>query len=272
MPGNRSASKKPAVTWRDKLLTAPGIAIGVAFTGTVSWLISQLLVDVRTKVDARNPLDITVRDNPAQISAFNDQIIYGVIPADVRTSGSPGPGCTGFRDWLKLNRGVDAGATKLQIVAQNTFSKPIQLAEMRVKILDRLPPVSGIAVACPPAAEASFRPIEIDLDTVPPRVRYQHGEKDFGFKIQNGEIETFNVTATTARGHYRWIIELDAVVDGKLRTIEFGSPSGPFETTAKPATGAWSGDYQDGWEASPSTPRAGIPERISVGTSLRPLD
>jgi hypothetical protein len=223
------------------------------------------------RIEAREPLAVSVEDNPARIGAFSDLPIYGVIPADVRTTGSPGPGCDGFRNWLKRNSGVDAGSTKLKIAVQSKVSKPILLSEMRVKILDRLPPVIGIPVTCPTAGEVKYRSIAIDLDAVPPRVKYQYGKESFGFTVQNGETEAFTVVATTTQQHYKWLIELDIVVEGDQRTIEIGSPSAPFETTARQSTESWQWDFQAGWDASVNTPRAGIPKRILAGTPLPPL-
>jgi hypothetical protein len=255
--------------WRKKLLTVPGIAAAAAFTTAVSWLATQFLVDLHARIEVRQPLEVTVKDNPARISAFNDQAIYGVIPADVSTTGSPGPGCTGFRDWLKLNKGVDGGVTKLQLVVQGKVAKPILISEMRVKVLDKLPPVTGIPVGCLPSASANYRAVEIDLDADPPRVKYQFDKKTFGFTVQAGEFENFNIIATTTRGHYTWLIEFDLVVDGDQRTIEVGTPHKPFETTAMQSGPNWQWDYEGGWVLG--APRPGIPDRISAGSPLLPL-
>jgi hypothetical protein len=271
MPGNRSAPRKLGRRWWKKLLTVPGIAAAAAFTTAVSWLAAQLLGDVRTRIEAREPLSITVKDNPAQTGAFSDHPIYGVIPADVRTTDSPGFGCAGFHDWLKLNKGVDAGDTKLQLIVQGKVAKPILLSEMRVKVLNKLPLVTGIPVSCPPAAEANHRPIEIDLDANPPRVKYQFGRKTFGFTVQSGETEIFNIVAKTTRGHYTWVIDLDIVIEGNQRTIEIGSPGGPFQTTARESADSWQWDYEGGWSASLDMPRADVPQKISAGRPLPPL-
>jgi hypothetical protein len=272
MPSNRSDPRKHGKTWREKLLTAPGIAAAAVFTTAVSWLATQLLENLHARIEVRQPLSVTVKDNPARIGAFSDQPMFGVIPADIRTAGSPGPGCAGFRDWLKLNKGVDAGATKLQLIVQGKVAKPILLSEMRVKVLRKLPPVVGIPVSCPPAGEASSRHIEIDLDANPPRVRYQSDQKTFGFTVQAGETETFNIVAKTMRGRYTWVIDLDIVVEGDQHTIEIGGPSGPFETSARQSSDNWQWDYEGSWSASLDPPRAFEPGKISAGTPLPRLD
>src|SRR5262249_36343828 len=123
-----------------------------------------------------------------------------------------------------------------------------------------------------PSGEAMFRSIEIDLDAKTPRAKYQDDQKTFGFTVQPGETETFNIVAKTARGHYRWVIELDLVVAGDQRTIEISGPGGPFETTAMQSTTSWQWDYEGSWSASPGTPRAGVPDKVTVGTPLPTLD
>ena len=84
--------------WWRRIATVPGIAAATALTATVSWLATQMLGSLRTRVESREPLSLVVRDNPGRIGAFNDQPIYGAIPADVETTGSPGSGCTGFHE------------------------------------------------------------------------------------------------------------------------------------------------------------------------------
>jgi hypothetical protein len=272
MPEADNAPEKRGKTWRERLLTVPGIVAGTALTAVVSWFVTQLVGGLNTRIEAREPLSIVVRDNPATIGGFSDQPIYGVIKADVTTTGSPGPGCTGFRDWLKLNGGVDAGETKLQITVQGRLEKPVLISEMRVKVLSKLPLITGIAVSCLPAAEANYRGIEIDLDNAPPRVKYQLGKKTFGFTVQSSEIETFNVVAKAANGHYVWVIELDVMADGKQRTLEISGPGGSFETTARQWTDNWEWDYQGSWSASLDPVRGSRPQNIPVGRPLPVLN
>lgn len=268
---NRKVVKKKR-PWRQKLLTIPMVAISVAFTAAVSWLATQLLLDLRSKIDAREPLAVSVEDNPIRIGAFSDLPIHGIIPATVRTTGSPGLGCDGFRDWLRRNSGVDAGSTKLQLAVQRKIPKPVLLYGIRVKILDKLPPVTGIPVTCPTAGEVKYRSITIDLDAIPPRVKYKYGKKTFGFTLQNDDTEAFTIVATTSRQHYKWLIELDIVVEGAQRTIEIGTSSGsPFETTAKQSTESWEWDFQKSWTAPVNASHAGLPDRIPAGAPLRPL-
>ena len=66
-----------------------------------------------------------------------------------------------------------------------------------VVIVTRETPATGIDLTCPPAGEAELRALSIDLDQRDPRARYQSTEgREFGFTLEQGEIETFVVTAT----------------------------------------------------------------------------
>ena len=94
MPVNRKIGQKKRRWWQ-KLFTIPGIAVSAAFTAAVSWLVTQFLTDARSKIEAREPLAVSVNDNPARISAFSDVSMHGIIPASVQTTGSPGRGCEG---------------------------------------------------------------------------------------------------------------------------------------------------------------------------------
>ena len=254
--------------WSRKLLSVPGIVATAALTAAAGWGATQFLSGVRSGIEARDPLAIAVEEDPACIGAFSDLPILGLIPGDVQTTGSPGPGCEGFDDLGETNRGVDARATKLQIVVQGKVPEPVLLSAMRVKVLERSGPLAGIPVECPPAAQIEYRAIAIDLDAVPPRVTYQPGQEEFGFTVAEGETEAFTVVATTTEGYYEWLIELDVVVEGDERTLEIGTRDHPFKTTAADPTGWWSWDYEGAWH---TTPRDGVPETVPAGEPLPPL-
>jgi hypothetical protein len=254
--------------WFRKLLSVPGIVVTAALTAAAGWGATQFLSDWRSGIEARDPLAISVEENPARIGGFSDLPILGLIPGEVQTTGSPGPGCDGFRAWVESNSGVDAQSTKLQIVVQGKVPEPVLLSSMRVKVLEHSRPITGIPVECPPAAQVEYRAIAIDLDAVPPRVTYQSGKEDFGFTVAEGETEAFTVIATTTKGYYEWLIELDVVVEGDERTLEIGAPDNPFKTTAAPTNKWWSWDYERAWH---TRPREGIPGTVPAGMPLPPL-
>jgi hypothetical protein len=201
-----------------------------------------------------------------------------MIPANVRPTGTPGAqGCDGFHSWVHANHGVDTGRSQLQVVVQGKVPDAVLISAMRVKVLHRGPPLTGIPVVCETQGEAQIRAVSIDLDATPPRVIYDAGAKPFAFTISNGETETFNILASTRRAHYRWTLELDVIVNGTKRTIEVRDKGGPFETSADSSRGYWSWDYQDTWILGWNPERAGrpaglkVPATVRVGTPLPPL-
>ena len=254
--------------WWQGLLTVPGVVAVTALTAVVSWIATQAVSQVGSNLASRDPLALSIETNPSRIGGFDDLPILAVIPDGVRTTGSPGPGCEGFHLWVRGLGGVDAGSTKLQLVVQGKVADPVLISAMRVKVLERLPRVTGVPVQCPPAAEAQIRAVAIDLDAIPPRVTYRSGSnRAFGFTVQEGETESFNVVASTRRAHYRWLLELDLVVSGKKRTIELSDGGRPFETTPTTGRAWWSWNYRDAW--SLEAPELHLPTRtVPAGAPL----
>jgi hypothetical protein len=142
---------------------------------------------------------------------------------------------------------------------------------LRVNILRRLPRLTGIPVLCPSAAEAQVRAVTIDLDRVPPRVKYASpGGAPFGFTVAKGETETFNVIASATKARYRWLIDLDIVVSGHKRTLRIDEGGEPFETTAAPHRGWWTWNYRDAWSLTTHS-GSGSSREVPAATPLPPL-
>jgi hypothetical protein len=95
----------------------PGLVATTAITGLVSWGVTELIQGARHTISPRRPLAVAVETNPAHIGAFSDQPIAALLPPGGGT-GTPGAGCDGFRRWVRQNDGIDAGATKLQLIVQ----------------------------------------------------------------------------------------------------------------------------------------------------------
>jgi hypothetical protein len=265
------ASDSESRPWWKRLLTIPGLVLTTALTAAVSWGATEVLSGIKSDIKSGAPLALSLETNPALAGAFADEPIYAVIPGEVRTTGTPGEGCQGFRGWVRRQGGVDARTTKFQLTVQGRVPEAVLISSLRVKILGRERPVTGVPVVCPPAAEAQFRAVSIDLDAIPPRVRYHSGEgKDFGFTVAEGETETFNVVASARKAHYRWEAELVVVVDGERRTLEIDDHGQPFETTAATSRAWWSWDYSGAWFGS-GPGAAGSARSIPGGTALPPL-
>jgi hypothetical protein len=243
-----AASASTTKTWWRRLLTVPGLIGVTALTTVVSW--SATMVLTRMSAPSSRPEDaiaISVETDPGRISGVSTEDRFMVIPASVRTKGSPGTGCGGFHQWGVDNGGFDGGQSTIQIVAQGRSDQAVLITTMNVLILLKTDPVQGIPVRCPSAGEAQVRAITVDLDAAPPKVSYESNSgAPFGFTLAKGETETFVVTASTARSTYRWRLQLGVVVDGKRKTINVGPAEG-FATTASPKSAFWDWNFKDAW-------------------------
>lgn len=240
------AQSAPERRWWRRLLTLPAILTTTALTGAVSWWVTQLLTEASAERKAQDPVSVSLETNPSRIGGASDQPINAMFPGG-KMGGDPGPGCDGFRPWVVAQGGIDAGSTKVQIIVQGRVPDPVQISNFRVHVHRTSPPLTGTFVECPPAAEAQFRAIAVDLDSTPPRVTYRSPSGNpFGFTLKEGESETFNVIATAQRRYYEWFVELDLVVNGRRQTIRVSDNGKPFQTNPA-GSESWSWNYSDGW-------------------------
>jgi len=226
-----------------------------------------------TKSDPQDAVAVTVETDPSRISGVSDADRPVVIPASTRTTGNPGSGCEGFYAWATRNGGVDGGETIVQIIAQGKHDSAVLLNEMRIRVLNKTPPMRGIPATCPAAGSAQRRAISVDLDKVPPTVSYETNDdvSPFGFTLAKGETETFIVAASATQATYRWLIELDLFVDGVRKTVVIG-PQGGFATTVWQASGEyWVWNFQDAWTLANSNEAAGNSMSVPADAPLPPL-
>lgn len=258
--------------WRRRILTVPGLILTTALTTAVSWGATAVLTHVTTPAAVEHgPIAVSLETDPSRISGVSDAGVFGMIPASVRTQGSPGDGCEGFHNWLKKNRGIEAGRTNLQLVIQGQSDSAVLISSMRVRVLSKLALDDGIPVACPTAGEAQIRSISVNLDATPPTVDYRSNSgAPFGFTLAKGETETLLVTASAARATYRWAIDLEVVVDGAKKTLSVGGPDG-FWTTARPSGPYWQWNFRNAWELVSPDSSSPVQKSVSADSPLEPV-
>jgi hypothetical protein len=108
------------------------------------------------------------------------------------------------------------------------------------------PALQGTSVFCGSQGAAEIRPIFVDLDRTPARVRVGSGRRPFGFTLARGETETFDIEAQTTKSYVRWTLELDLIVGGHKQAIQVDDEGRPFETTALSRNASWSW-FEDRW-------------------------
>jgi hypothetical protein len=244
--------------WR-KVLSIPGFIGTTAAAALISWGINFAATSATATTGP--PVTVTVLSDPGKLPYFGG-VGGAVLPSARSDAGNPGGGCTGFFRWAEHNGGVPSGA-EFQVVVQSATTQAVVLTAMRVKVVGRLPALTGPDVVCPSAGTIDFRPIFIDLDSTPPAVTYKYKGQatPFGFTLSGGESEVFEVTAMTQRAHYLFDLELDLIVGGQPQTITITDGGRPFQATSSADNGiVWEWNYQNAWEGFT------VPANKSVGT------
>ncbi|RKT86672.1 hypothetical protein SAMN05421805_10917 [Saccharopolyspora antimicrobica] len=135
------------------------------------------------------------------------------------------------------------GATKFEklgtlVTVEGASSRNVVITDMRARILDKGPVLTGTVACVGPQGGGPTIRVGIDLDELNPTARVLDSGKfgaryflDNAITLADGETVVFQVEARAAQARYRWVLELDAVIDGRPQTIEVQPEDGPYELT-----------------------------------------
>jgi hypothetical protein len=238
-------------SWLSSLLTLRNLVLTTAITVLVSTGVTAGLRLLTQPTDDGDPVEVTVIRDPADVPAFGPPIDL-VLPASASTDGSPGDGCSGFHEWATARGGVDADQTRLQVIVRGADEGEVVVNGMRVEVLERGEPLRGINVQCPTAGTLQERRVSIDLDDASPGALYRDtAGRSFGFTVEEGEVESFLVTATTDRHLVRWRLSLDLVAGGARTEVPVLPEGQAFSTSATRGGAVWAWGYEvgGGWTA-----------------------
>jgi hypothetical protein len=140
--------------------------------------------------------------------------------------------------WARGLGGVDADRTTARVYLEGREPKrTVQLNQFRVDIERKEKPLEGVHAACPVGgATPRVRSLAIDLDL--PAACFTNSDGQCvrrlpAFVLAEGDVEVFDVTATTKECFCSWTVQLDYSVGEDEHTVEITAPDGePFETTA----------------------------------------
>lgn len=271
------SSETPKKTLWKRLFSLPGALLVAALTAVVTFAATAAANYVNDRIQARNPVSVSVETDPALIPGVGSDGQSAVIPASVTTKGDPGPlGCEGFYRWQKRNGGISEGKTTIQLVIQGNISDPVLVTGLRVKVDSRGAPLTGIPADCPTAGTVEFHDASVDLDAADPQVTYPPTEpKHFGISLTRGESEAFILSGLTQHYYCTWTLQMDLVVKGAQREIDVSDHGKPFQTTAATSTSHWSWNYRDAWLLDRPDPSAAstasVPSSIAGDRPLPPL-
>jgi hypothetical protein len=230
-------------------------AAGTVLTAGVSTAVTLAVTRASERVaEPSIPIAVNVVDDPALIDAFADSLQQMLVPAHPASMiGQPRDDmCAGaLRGWALGLNGSDWKTTRFQLQLQGHSSKPVLISGLSVRIIARRQPQPSVVLECLPAGHVSPRELSINLDAVHPTARYEEkGHKQpFGFTLNSGEQEVFNITAYTYQGIILdWYPQIQLVVDGKQQTVGVQDRGKPFHTTAIPVGSEHRYAWQpDGW-------------------------
>jgi hypothetical protein len=211
-----------------RLLTLPRAAAGVAGVAVITGLVGYFLPRILNSAtaSATTPLYSRVLDDS------EPPLLLLIPPARTVGSAPSGPTCEAFLSWARSAGGVDAGTTRFSLVIQGNTDAALYIAGVRAHLVSTAAPDSGALVECPTQGEVKPHKIVIDLESAA-RGRYvtNASGSPFGVTVGKGESEVFDVTASTQRHTFSWLLEVKAIIAGQTRVLLISDHGRPFQTT-----------------------------------------
>ncbi|GAA1293557.1 hypothetical protein GCM10009634_47200 [Saccharothrix xinjiangensis] len=140
-----------------------------------------------------------------------------------------------------LTIGVPVGIAKVRLVVQAKESR-LLVVGLRLVVTERRPPLAATLLAVGTQGGPG-KPVQVFFDVDAPGADTKQGtparnlERRDYFKGENFELDAnqsveFRAAVTTRECHCRWHLEVDVVLDGKLRSVAARQPDGrDFEST-----------------------------------------
>lgn len=188
-----------------------------------------------------DPIEIRVEADPGKFLAHlpfrwaQFDYVFRQAPDEL---GRPPDLCHHRQRWARDRGGVDAHRTILRVsIEGRDEERTVQLNQFRLLIHARRRPLAGTHAACPVGgAQPAIRKFAIDLDKRAACFTNKDGacqRRVRPFTLSKGEVELFDITATTERCDCDWTVEMDYTVGDDERTQRITDQGGrPFRTTA----------------------------------------
>lgn len=239
----KSSSDKKKRSWRARLFSVPGALATIVVTGVVSTACAYYLPGLFSQASTpAPPITFSVLDNATPP--------FTMIVPQAHTAGSPGSECGNFRAWAISRDGEDAGTTSLNLVVQGNTDAPVYIYGIRAEVLSRNGPAKGTVVNCPSAGFVTPRPVAIDLDTSGDgRYITKAANSPFGFTVSKSDLEVFSIAATTTQCDCKWVLQVEAVVNGQAEQFVVNDHGLPFQTSAyNPSAVQYQWNYTNTWD------------------------
>jgi hypothetical protein len=265
-PARRGTGRFSKGVWA--LLALIGTTV---LTAAVSWVVTTVADRTKDRLEAGEPVVVTVESDPTRVSGFGDEVRAVAVPAGQVPAPDPGAGCRDLYTWARARSGVDAGRSLLHLFVRGERAGEVVIHEIRAVVDRRQAPAPALELSCHPDGELEDRRLGIDLDSGSPVARYDSAEGNpFGFTVRRGEVEAFLITATVNSSAVWWHLEIDVVDGDQRRTVRVDDNGRPFATVPAATGGRWRWG-SDGWSAVDLGPGAVGPTAVRPGDPLPPL-
>ena len=222
-------------------------------TAVIGWAVTYYAPGAVSHKTEMPPILTDVQDDPFAVSTFTNLPVRMFLPASAvsfNTRNPPIDFCNGFHEWGRRLGGADVNATHIRLIVQGTTSSAVIITGLSAHVLNHKA-VNGFNVECTSQGEAQIRTLAINLDSRNPSASYltQGKRSPFGFTLQKGETEVFDITASTSKADMlEWSLLLHFTIDGKDQSIEIRDRGVLFRTVAE-HKGTWY-DWTGSWDTS----------------------
>jgi hypothetical protein len=156
----------------------------------------------------------------------------------------------GWRDWPGGAGGAaasgDGAGGHVQMSVQGRTPTQVVLTDMKVRVLERKPPISGTLVQRPCGDQWAYRWLDVDLDKEPPKPlptlvpegylpdspSFERKPISFPYRVAESDAEIFLVNAKTATCDCRWVVDVYWSSAGESGVLTVDDHGAPFRTSS----------------------------------------
>ncbi|GLZ32274.1 hypothetical protein Lesp02_44620 [Lentzea sp. NBRC 105346] len=158
----------------------------------------------------------------------------------------------GWRDW---SAGADGAAAAnnisgahVQFTIQGRSATQVVLTDMKVRVVERNPPITGTFVSRECGDQWAWRWMNVDLDAEPPKsvptnalepgatiagvADFESKPIRFPYRVAESEAETFMFNALTLKCDCRWVVDVYWSSAGESGVLTVDDHGKPFRTTS----------------------------------------
>lgn len=221
----------------EKLAVGARWSAGVVAVAAIGTIVTLWITSENDERDASsNPFDIRIEQDLGVLYAeqpFNWTPYAFVLSRQLDTIPPPPSGhCRTWWSWSRGLGGVDARRTQFRVYLTGRTRAAVVLNRAVVHIAKVSRPPRGYLLDCKAGGAAvNPRQIAVNLDRRKAALSRGDADEPFLFRLAAGDIEVFDVTATTRRCDCRWWLELFFVQGERQSSVSIGSADDTFRTT-----------------------------------------